>query len=172
MSKKLEQLANVAVVVSLVVCITAWVWYLQRPASRPDADLYEVGEPFPLAHVSPSATAPVLVIFINSHCVFCTNSMPFYRRLLSERDRRHANVRVVAVSLEPAASMAQYLAAHGLSVDRQVAAPDASSLRLRGTPTLLLLDQHRVVRRTWRGQLTASQEEDLLRRLLDTPPGS
>ncbi len=41
---------------------------------------------------------PTLILFVNSECRFCTESMPFYRRLLADRRPGGSDLSVVAVA--------------------------------------------------------------------------
>ena len=105
-----------------------------------------------------------LLMFLRSTCGYCTASMPFYARLKGARDRSEGPVRLAAISAEPRSILSGYLATHSVSVDAEVALSPAAftEFRVRGTPTLVLIDRDNTVRKVWIGQLDPAQEAEVL----------
>lgn len=81
-----------------------------------------------------------LLMVLDSECTFCQESVPFYRQLL-ERDGKA--VRIVLVALQSDAGMDAFLDRHELQ-PRTIMRVTTQSLPVRGTPTLLLVDEHEV----------------------------
>jgi hypothetical protein len=85
--------------------------------------------------------------------------MPFYRTLSGVA--RANGVKVVALSTDPAGVCEQYLSSNDVHADAVVHV-SPSALRVRGTPTLVLVGSDASIRRVWTGRLPAEVEKDLL----------
>lgn len=105
-----------------------------------------------------------LVIVIQSDCVFCTESMPLYRRVIEQRNRNPHEFQVVVAASEWDSGIADYLAAHRVSPDQIVKAAHGV-LPIRVTPALLLLDSNGRITGMWEGTLDATEEGQLSERL-------
>jgi hypothetical protein len=80
--------------------------------------------------------------------------MPFYRSI--------SGVAIVwLAATEGATTNREYLMANGVKVDRVLSAEEAGVTRIRGTPTLILLDVDGVVRNAWLGALGPKEEEQV-----------
>jgi len=66
--------------------------------------------------------------------------------------------------------MREYLKAHGLDSENQIALSETTAFRTTVTPTLLLLDRAKVVRRNWTGLLAEGQQEAVIRIVLEPSP--
>src|SRR5262245_3224669 len=108
---------------------------------------------------SSSGTFTVFVA-VSSVCSFCTESMAFYGRLVDTVKSNHRSVRVVFGSVEPVATTIRYLAEHAVKPDEIIGLPD--TIPIKGTPTLLVVDERGVVKDGWLGRLTAQQERALI----------
>lgn len=83
---------------------------------------------------------------------------------------RAVRPRLVFVSRETPAVMKEYLKAHGLDSEDQIALGETTTFRTTVTPTLLLLDSTKVVRRIWTGLLAEGQQEAVARIVLGPSP--
>ena len=106
-----------------------------------------------------TAAEHTLVLSLDSECVFCTESTPFYRRV-QEYDT--ADVQVVVVAPFYDLGMNDYLAAQSLRPDEVVMVTELSTLPESGTPTLLLVDRDGLVTHAWIGLLSSDREEEVL----------
>lgn len=98
-----------------------------------------------------------LVLAISTTCHFCKDSVPFYQKLGAvEKD-----VKMVPVLPQPIAEAQKYFSDSGVHVDdvRQV---PLNTLGVRGTPTLLLVNDAGVVTDVWVGKLQPDQEAQVL----------
>jgi hypothetical protein len=111
-----------------------------------------------LAGVDWGRNGRTLVLAISTICHFCKDSEPFYRRLNRETGRA---VKILAVVPQPATEAEQYLKAEGVGVD-QVQQVRLSTIGVRGTPTIFLVDRKGVVTRIWTGKLQDKDEEQVL----------
>jgi thioredoxin-related protein len=102
-----------------------------------------------------------LVLAIRKGCHFCDDSLPFYKRLGDLEKRNNLHAHVLAVMPDDRESGAKALQSGDVAVDSVFSQP-LDSLKVTGTPTILLLDSHGRVARAWVGQLTPQGEEELI----------
>jgi hypothetical protein len=113
----------------------------------------------------------ILLVFVNSKCHVCTESLPFYRRLAETHRRHQPPIMLVAVSRETLDELRNYLSTQNVPLDTLVAIPERSPFKQTVTPTLLLLDQHKQVRRVWLGKLSSTGESEVLSEVLRPSEG-
>ena len=99
-----------------------------------------------------------LVMSLDSECVFCGESMPFYRRV-QEHDRADVQIVVTAPFFDTA--IHDYLALQEIKPDSVVLLQPEDFLE-SGTPTLLLVDSEGLVTHAWIGLLDPNREEEVL----------
>jgi hypothetical protein len=107
------------------------------------------------------------VLFMDTHCSICNASMPFYRTVGETRRQRGA-MRFFVVSAESPEVVAAHLQKEGVSPDGVYRIPQTAGLR--GTPTLLVVDEQGIVRRAFEGGLTPARQEELLKVLRNGEP--
>jgi thioredoxin-related protein len=165
-SKKIELVANLAIIV--VACLLATVLVkdhlLSGRAGQPASNQSE-NQPVNGTHLSAldidwKQSRQTLVLAISNTCHFCTESAPFYKKLLQGKD----GTRVVAVLPQPIEDGRQYLKRLGVSVD-EVKQVGLDQIGVRGTPTLLLVDNSGVLKDSWVGRLPPEQETSVLNAL-------
>jgi thiol-disulfide isomerase/thioredoxin len=167
----LDTVANIAIII--VCAIAAFIlirnhFFNQNQAGggqRPPE--IEAGEQYDaLRQVVPAGAERALVVALAPGCHFCDESMPFYKRLVDERNQKGSNVKVIAaVSQEVAKAPEQEkLTAAGVQTDGLVVL-DFESVKLRGTPTIVLVDNQGEVHKVWVGKQPASGEEEVLEAL-------
>lgn len=100
-----------------------------------------------------------LILAISTRCHFCTDSAPFFQRIGREKP---AGTKLLAVLPQAVEEARTYLDQQGVRVDDVRQAP-LDSIKVSGTPTLLLVDNAGTVADVWVGKLEPSQEEDVLR---------
>lgn len=131
-------------------------------AAKPNVP-YAAGEsiaPFDGAPFSSSRGSIVLIV--RSTCVFCTESMEFYRRLSSKRTA--AGVQIIAVAPESLGSLQRYLGNHAFEVDHLRELPK-SGYKVSATPTMILVDSNGKVMKSFQGKLSTEQEDEILKGL-------
>lgn len=161
MKVKLETVANWIIVITGVTVTALFASRLiaehQQPTRPPQG--YQIGEKV-IAAESPvdfSKAPQTLVLFLSSQCHFCTESVPFYHDLLKAREAAGSQqTRMVAISVEDSPTLQGYLKQHELAFDEVVSVP-REKIKMRGTPTLVLLDQSGTVKGVWNGYLTSVQ---------------
>jgi hypothetical protein len=98
-------------------------------------------------------------IFISSNCPVCSDSLPFYKRLVERAAASPGTADLIFVSMERTDDLNGYLRGGGI-----VNAGVASVLRpsgIPGTPAVVLLDKDRRVARSWAGRLSPHQEQEI-----------
>jgi hypothetical protein len=99
-----------------------------------------------------------LVFGIATTCHFCTQSAPFYKRLLTSV---HDGIGVVAIAPQPVEQTKEYLERLGVAIT-EVRQAQLQTFGIGGTPTLVFVDRRGMVERVWRGALSKDREQDLV----------
>ena len=177
MIRKVEVLANVAVIItSVVVCTVLVKRYLLpssvQPVAAATGPVSEIanssrkhsiapGTKLSLPGIDWSKSDRTLVLALSTNCHFCTESGPFYQKL--EQQKRD-NVRLVALFPQPLQDSRTYLDKLGIKVDDVVQSP-LSSAGASGTPTLVLIDNQGAVIDSWVGKLSDGVAEEVTLRV-------
>lgn len=169
--KRVELLANVAIVVVAVLLGVVLVRRYLLPASPPPspaaAARIKPGTRLSVPGVDWGGSRQTLLLVLSTDCRYCTESAPFYQRLAREKAGR-ADVRLLAVLPQSVEESRKYLGEHGVAADdvRQTAPKE---LGVAGTPTLVLVDQTGAVVESWVGRLPPAKEDEVVGRLLAAP---
>lgn len=170
MSNRLKSYLETAANISVVgLCVGFGFLIFQRGSGSPPAAAantrpsYAVGEVLqPLPGVDFDSYSKTLLVFFQSSCRYCTDSMPFYRRLRQGQLAREANLQLVGIAPEPLLAAGGYLREHDVAFDKLFQV-DRGDFKFRGTPTLLLVDSERRILKEWRGLLSSTAEAELER---------
>jgi hypothetical protein len=165
---KLDVTANIAII---LVCIIASVILIRReffpPPSPMEAAAAKPGERLDaLKAMVPAGADRALVIAVSPLCHFCNESLPFYKQLVDRRNQSHSGVKVIA-AVPNANARAEELKKFedgGVEPDGVVEA-NFSSIKVPGTPTLMLVDHDGRVLGVWVGKLEESRQREVLQRL-------
>jgi hypothetical protein len=150
----LEWAANFATV-GLCVVVASFVWTTRGAGSRPQERIPAVqagdhAEPLP---DQPYAQVPLtVVVAVRNSCGFCTDSMPYLRRLTQSGLLTEGRAVLVVVAPHSQATLKEYLGSHGVVTSRLVALPRESPL-VRYTPAVFLVDRRGTVTKAWIGSL-------------------
>lgn len=165
--KRIELVANLAIIVVAillgVVLVRNYLFRSPVPTQAAAITGIQAGTKLSLPNIDWNANRQTLVMALSTNCHFCTESAPFYQRLVQERVG-HRNVRLIAVFPQPSREGEEYLKGLALNVD-DVKQAELGSLGVSGTPTLILLNNEGVVEDSWRGKLNGDREGEVLRRL-------
>ncbi|HEV2305073.1 MAG TPA: hypothetical protein VGR93_06110 [Candidatus Acidoferrales bacterium] len=97
-----------------------------------------------------AASDRTLVFGLQTTCHFCTESAPFFRKLVKSVPK---DMKTVAVLPQTTDEAKQYLDALGVRIN-DVRQASLSDIGITGTPTLLLVDNLGVVKSAWVGKLS------------------
>ncbi len=164
---KLERLTYICLIGMCLVSGTILIrehWSIRESQTNiqenPAAGL--VGKKLQIPGVDWKSSQLSTVLFLSTSCHFCEASMPFYRRLVAQHQQGQGkNIALLAISAEPDHIVNSYLMRERVNFDHvyQISLPDNL---LRGTPTLLVVDDQGMIRRADIGQLNPSKEDELL----------
>lgn len=165
MSKKIETVANVMVIIVallLVGVIVQRYFFAQSNQNQQARVSSTIGKPVNLPNENFAAQTKTIVLALQTTCHFCTESVPFYKRLVEETKGK--NIKVVAVfptSVEESTAHLTKLGVTGMEVKQApISALDAS-----GTPTLILANQKGEVTNYWVGKLPPEKETEVINKL-------
>jgi peroxiredoxin len=168
-SSRLEPLSHVVFIIACIALTTLAVARFRTPENVVQAARGAQDDPLPVGThlrdwegVSFEEADRTIVLVLRSTCIFCTESMPFYRELSARRNSK--KLRIVALSPEPVKVLNDYLQKHSFAVD--FAGPHSGAeIATRATPTLVLVARGGRVEKSWLGKLNEQQVSDLLGRL-------
>jgi rhodanese-related sulfurtransferase len=165
--ENLARRVNWAVNVALALAGVALVLVLTRSyfggKGQAAAEPIEAGTKLSLKDVAWNEKGQTLVMALSSECRYCTESAPFYQRLVSGL-AAGGKTRVVAVLPQSVSTGERYLRTLGVTPDRVLQA-NLSRIGFPQTPTLALVDTAGVVTETWVGKLSVSKQLALFERL-------
>jgi thioredoxin-related protein len=168
--KKVELLANVAIIVVALllasVLVKNYLWQSnslqsnQKAAAIPQQRI-EVGSKINLPDIDWRKNQQTLLLVLSTTCHFCSESASFYQQLVKERD---VNTRIIAILPQPISEGKDYLNRLGVTVD-DIKQTSLSSVGIRGTPTLILVDSNGTVKASWMGKLPNTEEAEVINRV-------
>ena len=161
--KKTEMAANIAIIAVAVLLGTVIVKkYLigtrqqQTTADRSTSN----SENLSTIDVNWKQSKHTLILALSTECHYCTESAPFYKKLVNVP----RTTRLLALLPQPVAESREYLKRFGIVVD-DVKQVQFDGINIRGTPTLLLVNENGVVTKSWIGKLAEDQQADVLREI-------
>jgi hypothetical protein len=154
--------AVIAAIAVVVVAVNQRERGIVASRTRVEAIQVQVNGPIKVPGVDFRLSDRTLVLVASTSCRYCTNSLPFYKRLSELGSREAKRLRFVVVGQEPVERLEDYFSKAGVSIDQitSVAGAEAPSLV---TPTLILVDQRSIVGGIWRGQQSSENEEEVIR---------
>jgi hypothetical protein len=165
-TQRLEVLTNLAIIVAAVLLSVVLIKnYLLPYYSKDGPRDFSVpaGAKVSLPGVDWSNNNQTLLLVLQKGCHFCTESAPFYQRLVREMAGRE-NIHLIAVLPQTSDESKKYLDDLGVTI-AEVKQAQLDSIGVHGTPTLILVNNQGVVITSWVGKLSADGEAEVLRRL-------
>ena len=167
--KRVELLANIAIIIVAVLLGVVLVKQLlldktDQPAraasARPEL---RRGDKVPLSGVDWASNSHTLLLVLQQGCRFCTESAPFYQRLVKETAGR-TDLKLVALLPQNVDEGKQYLKEIGVDIPdvRQVS---PNQVNVGGTPTLILVNNEGVATDVWAGMIPQDSESKVLSKL-------
>ena len=167
LSKRLELVANVAIILVAITLVAVlakrFIFTRGNQTETTDQVQSNVGTKISQLDIDWSKSDKNLVLMISNTCHFCTESAPFYKRLVQER-AQHDTFRLAAVLPQPVSDGQTYLNKLGVDIP-EIKQMSPGAVRIRGTPTLLLVNSAGVVTEEWLGKLPPEKENEVLSRL-------
>jgi thioredoxin-related protein len=155
--KRTNLLLNLAIVV--VVILIGVVFARNYLRSVPAHRDYR-GTKVNLSGIDWEKNQQTLLLVLDEKCRFCTESAPFYQRLIRENPK----VTLVAVLPQDVATSRKYLLSLNVPID-EIRQSSLDALGVEGTPTLILVNGKGEVREAWAGKLPPEEETEVLKRI-------
>jgi hypothetical protein len=163
-ARYIEVSSNIAVLVvamALLGAIVSTRWW-QRSGDVKFENGLQKGHAFAqLPSIDYGATRQTLIAVLSTKCNYCTESLPFYRRLLEKQQRAQQATRIVAVFPNPQTEVDQYKQQNQLNLE-SLPAVNSSTLGVTGTPTLILVDSAGRVVDFWIGKLSEAEQQQVI----------
>ena len=161
MKAKIEVVANVVVI--LLAVVIGSVYLRDRfSAHGPEPNEVKAGNKLPrLEGWDWGDHDRSLVLVLKKGCHFCEDSAPFYQRLAAQQQGDRSNTAIVAVFPDAADAVNEVVQAEGLAVHALAGVP-LDTLKVSGTPSLLLVDRNGTVLNAWIGMLSPKQELEVM----------
>ena len=164
MRKTVELITNIAII--LVCGLLCWTFFTHKSLSFGAASI--ANDPHLEGLMLPSLPGhrwndhqKTLVVAIRKGCHYCEESLPFYKRLSGLEGSNGLHAHLLAVMPDNQTSGIQMLQSAGLTVDSVFNQP-LDSIKVSGTPTLLLLDASGRIAKAWVGQLPPEDEKAVI----------
>jgi len=153
----------VAILLSIVLVRTFILPRTSSPGRQPPMQQSSKGTNLKgvLPGVDWAKNGRTLVLALSTQCHFCTDSLPFFQQVSKDSG---CHVKLLAVLPQNKSDSGQFLSNGGVRVD-EVRQASMDSIGVRGTPTLLLVDEKGTVTDEWQGKLSHEQEEQVLSEL-------
>lgn len=170
MARKLEMLANVAIIVVAVLFSATIIKdrYLRNTpqAIGPSALTVSAlqGTHLNVSGVKWDQAEKTVVLALSTQCHFCQESLPFYRDLTASKAVTSNRVAVVAIFPQQLPEAQAFINAGKIQPSTVLSMP-LQTIGTSSTPTLLLVNHSGIVERLWVGVLSSSQRNDLLSEL-------
>ncbi len=161
--RRSERVLNLSIIAAALACVGIWGYYFYR-TSQPRGGTYQVGDslaPVPEVNEILREAEQSMLLYVNSQCGVCKDSLPFYRRLLAEKQPT-SGISVVGVSRETYDQLRDYLKTGDVAVDKLVTIAEASPFRQTLTPAIMLVGKTGEIEKMWLGRLSPEQETEVL----------
>jgi hypothetical protein len=166
LAKRLDVCANIAII---LVAIAVAGLLITRVMRRTGADTaskvtgISTGAKVSLPNMDWSDNGNTLLFALAKGCHFCSESAPFYRRILKEVSSRN-DLKVVAVVPGDENEGRTYLGELGLSI-ADVRKVSMEEIGVPGTPTLILVNSSGIAAAVWIGKLSPESEAEVFGKL-------
>lgn len=146
-----------------IVCVKKYVLTDPAPAKLPEPPPIVVGTHISIPDVVWSRSRKTMVVALHEQCPFCTQSAPFYKRLV-EKASGNKNLQLIAVLPHDPGNARKYIDSLGVAFS-DVKYSELRKIGVSATPTLILLDGDGAITASWVGALSVDQENEVLRRI-------
>lgn len=162
----LEVTVNVAILLAAVTALSAFVLnYVVKPKGPSFSLGLARGTRFPsVPQVDFHNSPQTLLIAIDTKCSYCQDSVPFFQKLVKAQQESGKAIHIVALFPNPQAEVTRYIQQNQLSMET-VAGVNFGSLRVDGTPMMILLNSDGEVDDFWIGKIEANVQEKIIKSL-------
>jgi hypothetical protein len=172
MQKKLDIIATVAIItLALLISVTLLRQHIGRAKARDGAAAAEAALEADLSqgkYVSPPAGyrweehSRTLLLALRYGCVHCEHNMSLYRELHDRSGGEAATTSLLSIFPDDAFVAQHDIDVHGLHGMAFLANVDFDKEHVFGTPTVLLVDNHGTILRSWIGELSKDKQDEVM----------
>jgi hypothetical protein len=156
----LEVATNAAIVAAcILIAYVAVTRFILPQRSGSSADGPHVGMALNISAVDWGTSHQNVVLALSTQCHFCSESAPFYRKLMAAAQAKR--IAVVAVLPQTVDQDRVYLQALGLDI-RFVQQMALSKIGVVATPTVMLTDAKGMTTGVWVGKLSDSAQAEVI----------
>jgi thioredoxin-related protein len=158
--QKIELLANVAIIVVAALLGYFLIKNFFFQPNTPTKQSLEIvkGTKIPLSDIDWQTNQKTLLLVLQKDCKFCTESMSFYKTLVEKSKEK--NTKLIAILPNSSEESVQYLKENGVEI-QEIKQSQLNEINVRGTPTLILLNEKGEVLNSWIGKLPAQKEKEV-----------
>ena len=178
MDRKLQVATTFAFLLMCLIGITLGIKTLMIPtpnkptisttrSPQSQTPIYRIGEKVNIGNIDFSKANRTLLLAVRKGCKFCEASMPFYKSL-GEDASITAAARIIVIAPDSEDTSKAELLRNNVRVSQVVSVPPGS-LKIRGTPTAILVDHLGTVEQVFTGRLDDSKQAQLRRALVSGP---
>ena len=161
-AKRIEVASNVAIIVVALLLGVTLIRYYFFP-NRVDSHQGIIpGTRIDVQGIDWTKSDRTLLLALQKGCHFCTESAPFYQKLVSQALMR--KVRIIAVLPQEVGVSQEYLGALNVQIG-EIRQMPLDALKISGTPTVILVDSRGFVIRSWIGKLPPEAEAEVIQML-------
>lgn len=161
--QRVELVTNIAII--LVAILLGYFliqkFFFQQKLQQPPVEIVK-GTKVSLTDTDWSANRKTLILVLQKDCHFCSESMPFYKKL-SEK-AKEKGIKLIAVLPNSREESQLYLKENGLEI-QEIKQAQLNSINVRGTPTLILVNDKSEVLDSWIGKLPSQKEQEVIDKL-------
>lgn len=164
LSQKIEVIANIFIILAALAIggVLVQRYFFVAEPKYPAQVEPKIGSQMNVADVDWAQQPKTLVLVLQAGCRFCTESAPFYKRVIESVKGK--NIKLLAVLPTEVEKSAEYLKELGLK-NIEVKRSSLGSVQVGGTPTLILTNNKGEITAFWVGKLTPEKEAEVLEKL-------
>ena len=165
----LEISSNIAVLVVSVFLLFSYarIYFAISPEIKLQSGIQRERKLPEIPGLEYSRSDQTLLIALSPGCEFCSESIPFYKRLIKDQNKGGKLIRVIGLFPFSEGDARQYIQQENLNIEI-ISEVDFKALKIAGTPALVLADKSGKVRDFWIGRLSKDAEHQVMKAVLPT----
>jgi thioredoxin-related protein len=160
-SQRIEVVTNIAIILAVILLSYFLIhrfFFQQNSQLKPPPEIIK-GMKISLADMDWQANQKTLLLVLQKGCHFCSESMPFYKTLVEKSKEK--GIKLVAVLPNSREEGSQYLRENGVEI-QEVRQVQLNTINVKGTPTLILVNNNGEVDESWIGKLPSDKENEVI----------
>jgi thioredoxin-related protein len=163
LEKKAELAANIAIIATAFVLLVVLANKFWGSSETLPVREIPIGEKILIDDINWTENKQTLLLVLQENCHFCTESMPFYKKL-TEKAQANTKTKLIALFPDSVEKSRNYLKSQNIEI-ASVRQFNFTKIGVGGTPTLILVDEQGKVADSWVGKLPPEVEEKVLQKI-------